>query len=197
MTAARSAWRTNRPRSVPTGCSRTPWASMRGSSTSRRSIASCRSAGSSDSASLMSCSIVQRLVCLPWKVSWSATPKQRSTAGRASRPGDDRLARAEEGVGVELLQEITTRLPGREWEDVTWTSLPSQASSRIKRPSTTTLTRRAMRHTTGGTLLAADLGHASSPPLKAESKAAAGLVTVEEVHAPSRAPRSPEVPPRF
>ena len=50
MTAAASAWRTNRPRSVPGGWSRTPWASMRGSSNSRRSTASCRSSGFSDSA---------------------------------------------------------------------------------------------------------------------------------------------------
>ena len=46
VTAAASAWRMNRPRSVPVGCSRTPWASMRGSSSSRRSIASCRSPAS-------------------------------------------------------------------------------------------------------------------------------------------------------
>ena len=45
ITAVSSARRTNRPRTVPGGCSRTPWASMRGSSSSRRSIASCRSAG--------------------------------------------------------------------------------------------------------------------------------------------------------
>src|ERR1700716_1860827 len=67
----------NRPRSVSGGNSRTPWASMRGSSSSRRSAASCRSAGSSGSDKATSCSIAQRLVCSAWSVSCSATPKQR------------------------------------------------------------------------------------------------------------------------
>ncbi len=48
-----------------------------------------------------------------------------------------------------LLQEIRTRLPGREWEDRRWTSLPERACS-MKRPSITTLMRRAMPRTTGG-----------------------------------------------
>ena len=85
VTAACSARRTNRPRSESGGNSRTPWASIRGSSSSRRSTASCRSAGSSDSDSAMSCSIAQRLVCLAWSVSCSATPKQRRIARALER----------------------------------------------------------------------------------------------------------------
>ena len=85
-TAACSARRTNRPRSESGGKSRTPCASIRGSSSSRRSIASCRSPGSSDSDSAMSCSIAQRLVCLAWSVSCSATPKSRRIARRSSAP---------------------------------------------------------------------------------------------------------------
>ena len=52
-----------------------------------------------------------------------------------------------------LLQEITTRLPGREWkssEQKPWTSQPSQSSS-ARRRSTTTTTRRRTPSTTGGT----------------------------------------------
>ena len=102
MTAAWSAWRTNRPRSVPGGCSRTPWASMRGSSSSRRSIASCRSSGSSDSASVdvvldrpaFGVLAVEGLV-------------QRDAEAAQHRPplepaGEDLLAGAEQGVGVEV-----------------------------------------------------------------------------------------------
>ena len=101
-TAACSARRTNRPRSESGGNSRTPWASIRGSSSSRRSTASCRSAGSSDSDSAMSCSIAQRLVCLAWIVSCSATPKQRRIARRSSDPAAIACPRAEQRLGVEV-----------------------------------------------------------------------------------------------
>ncbi len=92
ITAACSARRTNRPRSESGGNSRTLWASIRGSSSSRRSTASCRTPGSSDAASSRSWSIAQRLVCLACSVSWIATPKHRriarpSNARRRSRRG--------------------------------------------------------------------------------------------------------------
>ena len=47
-------------------------------------------------------SSAQRLVCLPWKVSWKATPKVRSTWRRGSSPAQQLLARAEQLVGVEV-----------------------------------------------------------------------------------------------
>ena len=76
---------------------------MRGSSSSRRSAPSWRSAGSSERASATSCSTAQRLVCLAWKVSCSATPKraQHVPARRAS-PASSCVARAEQLVGVEV-----------------------------------------------------------------------------------------------
>ena len=50
----------------------------------------------------MSCSIAQRLVCLAWSVSCSATPKQRRIARCSSWPGGDRGARSEQRVGVQV-----------------------------------------------------------------------------------------------
>ena len=49
-----------------------------------------------------------------------------------------------------LLQEITTRLPGREWEEPA-TDVASRADLLVKRLSITTVMRRPMPHTTGGT----------------------------------------------
>ena len=50
----------------------------------------------------MSCSIAQRLVCLAWSVSCSATPKQRRIARALKRPCGDRRARPEQGLRVEV-----------------------------------------------------------------------------------------------
>ena len=50
----------------------------------------------------MSCSIAQRLVCLAWSVSCSATPKRAQDRPLLERAGGDRLARAEQRLGVEV-----------------------------------------------------------------------------------------------
>ena len=50
----------------------------------------------------MSCSIAQRLVCLAWSVSCSATPKQRRIARALECAGGDRRARPEQRLRVEV-----------------------------------------------------------------------------------------------
>ena len=99
VTAAASARATKRPRTLAGGCSRTPWASIRGSSSSRRSVGELRVARRRARAS---CSATQRLVCLAWKVSCSATPRQRSTARRSSVAALELRAWGEQLVGVEV-----------------------------------------------------------------------------------------------
>ena len=100
--AAAIARRMNRPRRVLCGNSRTPLASIRGSSSNCRSTASWQSASSSASLSSVSRSDTHSLVCLACSTSWIPTPNVARIRCGLERPRDDLLAAAEQGVGVQV-----------------------------------------------------------------------------------------------
>ena len=101
-TAACSARRTNRPRSESGGKSRTPCASIRGSSSSRRSMASCRSRRV---LRFRQCDVVldrPALGVLGVERLVQRDPERPQDRPLLERAGGDRIARSEQRVRVEV-----------------------------------------------------------------------------------------------
>ena len=94
------ALRTNRPRPSTGAWSRTPWASIRGSSSSRRSSARGGSSGSLDSASSRSCSTDPGLRVGGVEDLVQPDAERHEDPERQERAGDDRCAVAEQPVGI-------------------------------------------------------------------------------------------------